>query len=251
MALVRAVILAFGLLTRLPVAELEPPPTPDDWGRAPLAWPLVGLAIGLLLAGLAWLLDGATPALQGVVILVAWTLITGGLHLDGLADTADAWIGGLGDPAKTLAILKDPRSGPAAIWSLVLLLLVKLVAVAEILTHGLASWLILAPVAGRLGMLSLCLGCPYVRAQGMGWSMARHLSRSLGWAVVLGWMVLLVLLGGLAGGMVIVTGGVVWHHLRRRFMARLGGITGDLLGAAGELLEGIALLTLAWLAAWR
>ena len=81
----------------------------------------------------ALLLEGASPLLQAALLLALWVALTGALHLDGLADSADAWLGGFGDPARTLEIMKDPRSGPVAVVVLVLLLLLKFSALLVVL----------------------------------------------------------------------------------------------------------------------
>jgi adenosylcobinamide-GDP ribazoletransferase len=92
-------------------------------------YPAVGLVIGLIL----WLVGAVLVAttslfLAATLVLVVWVAITGALHLDGVADCADAWVGGLGDRQKVLRILKDPRCGSMAVVSLILLLLTKLAA---------------------------------------------------------------------------------------------------------------------------
>ena len=130
-----ALLIALQFLTRLPVS-LPCMPTPEQVGRSLLWYPLVGLLLGLLLWG-AHLLLGQTPALlQAAIILALWVGLSGGLHLDGLADTADAWVGGFGDRERTLTIMKDPRSGPIAVVVLVLLLLLKFAALFTLLLGG-------------------------------------------------------------------------------------------------------------------
>jgi adenosylcobinamide-GDP ribazoletransferase len=70
--------------------------------------------------------------LHAALLLTVWVLLSGGLHLDGLADSADAWLGGFGDRERTLTIMKDPRSGPIAVVVLVLVLLLKFCALAGV-----------------------------------------------------------------------------------------------------------------------
>ena len=111
---------ALQFLTRLPV-RLAGMPSPQQIGRSLLWYPLVGLLIGLLLFALQQLLGGLSLMLQAALLLAVWVGVSGGLHLDGLADSADAWVGGFGDRARTLEIMKDPRSGPIAVVVLVLL----------------------------------------------------------------------------------------------------------------------------------
>ena len=96
-------------------------------------YPLAGLVIGALCGIGAALFDGVGEGLRAAIVLTLWVALTGGLHLDGLADWADAWAGGRGDRAKSLALLEDPHAGAMAIVALVLVLLVKFAALAEAL----------------------------------------------------------------------------------------------------------------------
>lgn len=86
--------------------------------------------------------------MRAALLLVFWVLATGALHLDGLADSADAWVGGLGDRERTLAIMKDPCCGPAAVVALVVVLLVKFAALAQHLPRRAAAAVVLAAMAG-------------------------------------------------------------------------------------------------------
>lgn len=233
-------LLALQFLTCLPVS-LKAAPSPADWGRSALAYPLVGLLIGLLLAGLQRLLGHADPLLQAALLTATWALITGGLHLDGLADSADAWVGGHGDRERTLAIMKDPRSGPAAVSTLTLTLLLKFAALAALVKAGAWPALLLAPVLGRSALVALLLTTPYVRPGGMGSAMSAHLPRTAAMLVLL-----VVAAGALfAGKTGVLAAFAACMILRWTTMRRLGGMTGDTLGAAVELTEVAALLALA------
>ncbi|BCB28058.1 adenosylcobinamide-GDP ribazoletransferase [Sulfurimicrobium lacus] len=238
----KALLLAIQFLTRLPTPALADL-APRDWGRSALFYPLVGLLIGTLLAALQFAIGASAAPLQAALLLTVWVLLTGGLHLDGLADTADAWVGGHGDRQRTLDIMKDPRSGPAAVSAIVLVLLLKFAALAVLLKSGFWPALLLAPLLGRASLLGMLLSTPYVRAGGMGAAIAGHLPRKAALILLLatalgvcfaadGWKALLAVL-------------VVGFLLRRAFLARLDGMTGDMLGAAVELSEAAALLALA------
>ena len=239
----KAFLLALQFLTCLPVS-LKAAPGPADWGRSALAYPLVGLLIGLLLAGLQQLVGHADPLLQAALLTATWALITGGLHLDGLADSADAWVGGHGDRERTLAIMKDPRSGPAAVSTLVLALLLKFVALAALVKAGAWLALLLAPVLGRSALVALLLSTPYVRPGGMGSAMSAHLPRA---AAVLALLLVAAgaLVAGKAGALALAVAAVTWLGLRWMMVRRLGGMTGDTLGAAVELTEVAVLVALA------
>jgi adenosylcobinamide-GDP ribazoletransferase len=239
----KAFLLALQFLTCLPVS-LKAAPGPADWGRSALAYPLVGLLIGLLLAGLQYLVGHADPLLQAALLTATWALVTGNLHLDGLADGADAWVGGHGDRERTLAIMKDPRSGPAAVSTLALVLLLKFVALAALVKAGAWPVLLLAPVLGRSALVALLLSTPYVRPGGMGSAMSAHLPRA---AAVLALLLAAAgaLVAGMAGALALAVAVVAWLGLRWAMMRRLGGMTGDTLGAAVELTEVAVLVALA------
>jgi len=237
---VKAFLLALQFLTCLPVS-LRFAPSPADWGRSALAYPLVGLLIGLVLAGLQQLVGHADPLLQAALLTAAWALITGGLHLDGLADSADAWVGGHGDRERTLAIMKDPRSGPAAVSTLALALLLKFAALAALVKAGVWPALLLAPVLGRSALVALLLCTPYVRPGGMGAAMSAHLPRAAA-ALALLLVAAGALFTGKAGAPAALAACLI---LRWIMMRRLGGMTGDTLGAAVELTEVAVLVALA------
>ncbi|MDZ4192049.1 MAG: adenosylcobinamide-GDP ribazoletransferase [Pseudomonas sp.] len=238
-----ALLIALQFLTRLPVS-LPGMPTPEQVGRSLLWYPLVGLMLGLLLWGVHQLL-GQTPALlQAAIVLALWVGLSGGLHLDGLADTADAWVGGFGDRERTLTIMKDPRSGPIAVVVLVLLLLLKFAALFTLLQAGQGIYLLLLPWLGRSLLPLLLATTPYVRVGGLGQALAEHLPRRrLPW--VLGAHALGMLLFGWPGLLALATALLLFAWLRRALLQRLGGTTGDTAGALVELAECAALLALA------
>ncbi|SHN00933.1 adenosylcobinamide-GDP ribazoletransferase [Phytopseudomonas punonensis] len=233
--------IALQFLTRLPV-RLSGMPTPEQTGRSLLWYPLVGALIGGLLIGAAHLIEAAPIALQAALLLSLWVALTGALHLDGLADSADAWMGGFGDRERTLAIMKDPRSGPIAVVVLVLLLLLKFAALLALLEQGGHLMLLLAPVLGRGALLALFLSTPYVRAGGLGEALAGHLPRSTGIAVSAVTALVCLLLGGIWAMLAAVA---VFFWARRMMTQRLGGTTGDTAGALLEVLECAVLLALA------
>ncbi|HCS46271.1 MAG TPA: adenosylcobinamide-GDP ribazoletransferase, partial [Pseudomonas sp.] len=110
--------IALQFLSSLPI-RLPGMPAPRELGRSLLFYPLVGLLFGVILWTLNGLLLGTPLLLHAALLLTVWVLLSGALHLDGLADSADAWLGGFGDRERTLTIMKDPRSGPIAVVTLV------------------------------------------------------------------------------------------------------------------------------------
>ncbi|MHB0985226.1 MAG: adenosylcobinamide-GDP ribazoletransferase [Sulfuricella sp.] len=237
----KALLLALQFLTCIPVA-LRTEPQPGDWGRSALAYPLVGLLIGLLLASLQHLDGQADPLLQAALLAAAWALLSGGLHLDGLADSADAWVGGRGSRERTLAIMKDPCSGPAGVAAVVLALLLKFAALAALLKAGAWPALLLAPMLGRTALLALLLTTPYVRPGGLGSALSAHLPRTAAGLVLLLALAASLFFAGRPGGFALAGAAIAWLALRRMMMHRLGGMTGDTMGAAVELTEVAALV---------
>lgn len=240
--------LALQFLTRVPtpaVATVEG----QDWGHAVLYFPLVGLLIGALLYVMALPLAPVDAPLQAGLLLLVWVGFTGALHLDGLADSADAWIGGQGDPERTLAIMKDPYAGPAGVAAVVLVLLLKFAALSALLRESAYSGLWLAPVLGRAALLWFLLATPYVRPQGLGVAMRDHLPRSAAQWVLLGIALWVLLLLGWSALLLFVLCGLLAVYLRWTMLRRIGGATGDTLGAVVELMEVAVLVGLALLLA--
>lgn len=244
----RPLLLACQFLTSLPIQgrdQIED----ADVGRSFLWYPLVGLLIGGLLWGFSQLAAAVLPTLLSATLVVTlWALITGALHLDGLADSADAWIGGFGNRARTLEIMKDPTCGPVGVVTLVMLLLIKVAAIHQLLQMSSGAGLILVPVVGRLGVIVLFLTTAYVRAGGLGEALANHFSRSGAWRVVAVTAVLLILVAPVSGSCALLVCAAVFWLMRRQMLARLAGCTGDTAGALIEILEVSALITLAALA---
>ena len=219
-------------------------PKPEETGRSLLFYPLVGVLFGIVLMSLNVLLAGAPLMLHAALLLCAWVLLSGGLHLDGLAYSADAWLGGFGDRERTLTIMKDPRSGPIAVATLVLVLLLKFTAILALIESHNSIALLLAPLIGRSAMLGLFLSTPYVRAVGLGQALADHLPSGAARRVLLVSGVACVLFAGWSGLAAVVASLVCFLWLRQVMIRRLGGTTGDTAGALLELLEVVVLLAM-------
>ncbi len=229
--MLRALRIALGLLTRFPLPLLHPAPSDQELGHSVLAYPLVGALLGLLLtllAGLPWLWP---PPVQAALLLSFWVWSSGALHLDGLADSADAWVGGIGNRQRTLDLLKDPHCGSMAVVTLILLLLLKWSALAALLAAAQGSLLWLAPLLGRSALLLLLLTTPYVRANGMGATAARLLPRRSGWLLTASLPLLCWLLAGTIALLAILATLLLFVVLRHALQQRLGGTTGDTAGA--------------------
>lgn len=227
---------------------------PLRWGQARdnelfpasvLAFPVAGLVIGLVGAALAWPLAAVlSPAPLAWFAVFYLSGISGFLHLDGLADSADGLLSSRGRE-KTLAIMKDSRSGAMAVAVVVLILLGKFAALSAIAGRpaALLSALVIVPLTGRAAICLTMALLPYARAaeRGIGGLFYSPLARK---ASVIG-VVLLVLAGlalyGLTIFKIIVASLAVTLFFAWFCRRQIGGATGDTLGATCELTELAAL----------
>ncbi|WP_085655478.1 MULTISPECIES: adenosylcobinamide-GDP ribazoletransferase [unclassified Pseudomonas] len=236
--------IALQFLSSLPI-RLPGMPAPEQLGRSLLFYPLVGLLFGVILWALNIALAGAPLLLHTALLLAVWVLLSGALHLDGLADSADAWLGGFGDRERTLTIMKDPRSGPIAVVTLVLVLLLKFAALLALIEQQQGIALIIVPLIGRAALLGLFLTTSYVRAGGLGQALADHLPRKTGWQVLAVSATACVVIAGFNAVVALLLAVIVFIWLRHLMVRRLGGTTGDTAGALLELLEMSVLVGLA------
>ena len=244
----RALACAMQFLTRIPLATRTLFDN-KDYANS-LAWyPVIGLVLG----GLVWLsgvalAEFSSASLAGALVLGVWVLLTGALHLDGVADCADAWVGGFGDREKTFQILKDPRSGPIAVVVLVLVLLIKWAALEVLLgsEHWSIIWLI--PLLARGAMPYIFWRLDYASASGLGSALVEGLSRqriliSLLFVALIAVLSLTAQLDILL--LFVVVSLLIYLWWKRVSYQKLGGFNGDCAGALVEFLELGLLLGLA------
>ncbi len=236
--------LAAAFLTRLPVGGGVACDA-DRLARSLALFPAVGLLLGLLLA----LADAALtavfppPVVAGLLLLLLVAL-TGGLHLDGLADTVDGLSGGR-DRESALRIMKDSRVGALGATALVLDLLLHWLCLWSLPAGIRAAGLTLMPAAGRWAQVALASTCRYARAE--GGTGAVFVEKAGDRELVLATLTLAVAavaLGGWRGAALLLPLALTVLLLRRFFLRRLDGVTGDLLGAATEVAEIVVLLAL-------
>jgi adenosylcobinamide-GDP ribazoletransferase len=230
--------MAFGLLTILPFHP-DGNWQPGDAGRAAVWFPAIGLLIGSLV-WLAWILTKQIlPApVAGIVTLGVWVALTGGLHLDGLADCCDGLFG-VAAPARRLEIMKDPRLGAFGVIGLVLVLMLKGAALAS-LAPATGAGILLAASLGRWCVLPAGL-LSAASPTGMGADFVAGVERRalfqagilpVGLGIVLGAKGIVALLAGLLAALVILAFA----------RARIGGVTGDVFGGVVEVVETVVLL---------
>lgn len=218
-------------------------PADEDEGeclrRSVAMFPLVGLVLGVFAAAIAVAVGYILPPMvAGALVVSALALFSLGLHLDGLADCADALLTPGRDREKALAIMKDSRIGAHGAMALVLLLLVKFSCIASLSAGAMPYVALLVPVAGRASIVFLMQLLPYVRREGLGTLFAREGKwLTMGWtvAVLAGAALLAIGVTGMVA--VLVCFAVVVLGCIYFFNRRLGGATGDVYGAACELGE--------------
>ena len=240
----RQVRLAAAFLTILPVGSAIDAASADV--AASFGWfPLVGFGIGLTLCAADWALAPFFGhALRAVLIVLVLTVLTGAVHLDGVADTADA-LGAGRNRARALEILRDSRIGSFGSMALFFVLGLKVVAIAGAGGGGRYAAIFMAPGLGRWAMVALASGLDYLRAEGAGAAMlSRDRSRNLRVATVTAVVALapLVMFHALRACLVAAAVTLALRSFYRRW---LGGVTGDLIGAAGELVETAVLIAVA------
>ncbi|HED34836.1 MAG TPA: adenosylcobinamide-GDP ribazoletransferase [Gammaproteobacteria bacterium] len=240
-------LIALQFLTRLPL-NINVDWQAENVARSLLWYPLVGALTGGMLFFLAAVLPGNSNQLIAAILLMVWVLITGGLHLDGLADSADAWLGSHGDRQCALDIMKDPQAGPAAVIALVLVLLLKFGAIVSLLEHNAVWLLIVPPLSARCAPLVLFMSTDYVRDQGLGRDMADYFPYSAAQRVLLLVAITLLFLTGIFNGLLLIAAAllVIWL-LRALMIKHIGGMTGDTLGASIEIIEVVVLSMLVFL----
>jgi adenosylcobinamide-GDP ribazoletransferase len=241
-------VLAIRYLTILPVPG-GAPTGPDRLGRAAAWFPVVGAVLGLLLVAVDWVTVRVFPSLLASLLTVTvWKLATGGLHLDGLADCLDGLMGR--DREHRLAIMRDSRIGTFGAVGLILFLMLEIVAVAELPPETRWRVLLAVPVLARA--VPPILARLFGAARGEGQGAAFIAGVSVGGAALATGVALVVAVGALeAAGLLAAVVALGVAGVGAGFIARrLGGVTGDVLGAAVEAAELAALLTvLAWLGA--
>jgi len=229
--------LAMQFLTRLPVPGVDDF-SPLDLARSAAWFPFVGLVVGGIVALVAFALDHRSPALAGIVGVLAWVWLTGALHLDGLADLTDALGAAHRDPERFLAVLRDPHVGTFGVISVVLVLMLKAAALA-----------IFAPNA----LLALPLILAWARLGTLAWGrwlkpLKSGHGEQFAWQISVGWIVfwcVSLLVASVAVAPALCAAPLVIAAWGAWLKARLGGMTGDCLGAGVEVTETALVLLVA------
>lgn len=245
--MIRQFAAAIAFLTRLPVPSRLVFDA-KDVGRSARWFPLIGLMIGGFLVAALQILTAVFPALVTAFLIVAIdALITGALHLDGLADTADGFGGGR-SREDVLRIMRDHAIGSYGAVALIVVVAIKASALAELIVrHRAAAWLALMPMLGRWSVVLLSATQPYARRLDQdgapsGGAVSDFVGRVelvVASATALPSAFILATWRGLAAALLVLAASGLWGWYCRR---RIGGVTGDTLGASVEISEVLVLL---------
>lgn len=233
----KGLIIALQFLTRLPM-----PGVPVDAANfaASMRWfPVAGLAVGGVAAGAFWLGAHIDPWMAALAGLAGWVWVTGGLHLDGLSDLADACGAAHRDPERLLSVMADPHVGSFGVIALVLQLMAKLVLLSLL---PLAQWpvLLLIPAVARIGPLAWTRWLPSLHA-----GLAERFTGVASLPVLAIWTIGWAAACWLAPALLVAPLLILWWGLWLRH--KLGGVSGDCLGAGIELVEtGLLVAAVLW-----
>ena len=231
--------------------------TEESFGRSVKFFPLIGAIIGTICAGIVGVLNfltaGSLPLLTGTIGFASLILLTGGIHCDGLMDSADGLFSGR-EREKILDIMKDSRAGSFGVVSMILVAALDIAALCElakISTTQLCAAIFASPIIGRLMMVATIGLFPYARPEGMGKAFAKFTTRrTIIFAAVEATMLIAVLAFVDVKIFVTATVATLFAALvTRRFATfateKIGGVTGDIYGAVTTLSETVTLITFA------
>lgn len=242
--MLNALRLSFAFLTQIPLPG-RGDYSYSDFEKSFIFFPLVGTVIGAMLALTAIVftlfhVDGRVTAFLMLFLLV---LVTGGLHLDGLADTTDAFFCGKGMEDR-LRIMKEPCAGPFGMTAIFLVLIGKFAAFWHILEAGSAASIVPVFAFSRWGMSLASFEAVYPRATGTGKAFIGKVSPS---ALMYSLLIALAVAVALAGErfwLYLAVAATLAYIIRLVSDSKIGGVTGDVLGAINEVVETVLLLAL-------
>ncbi len=240
----RRFLAAVRFLTILPLPGDRGAAERDLAGSVPF-FPVVGILLGAVAAALSGIVSiAAPPMLAGAAVVILLVAFSGGMHMDGLSDTADGFLSGR-PGEKVLEIMKDSRAGPMGVTAIACVLLAKFASVASLPGMRFRHAVFLMPLAGRCALVFHMALLPYLPQQGLGTIFYRNRPRlSAVWAAavlgVAGWASL-GFAGLVAAGLCLAASLAFAWGCRRR----IGGATGDTCGAACEIVESVPALVLA------
>ena len=235
--MIRQLLAAISFLTAIPAGRSAF--DSKEIARSARWFPLVGAVLGAVYVGIVRLFSPWFPAsIVAILIILAEALLTGGLHFDGLADTADG-LGGGRTPEDALRIMRDHAIGSYGAIALIIMILIKALAMSVLIErHQAERYLFLAPVLGRWSTVLLGCALPYARP---GSAVSNQMGKTeLAIATIL--MVAVTAVAGVRGAVCVAIAlgaSAVCGYLYKR---KIKGVTGDTLGATVEITEALTLL---------
>ena len=226
--------------------------TEQSFGESVKYFPAVGAVLGIICALVVGILNLLNlPLFTGTIGFVSLIILTGGIHCDGLMDSADGLFSGR-EREKILAIMKDSRAGSFGVVAMILVAVIEVSTLAELArlsTWQLCAAIYSAPIIGRLMMVVTIGAFPYARESGMGKAFAQFTTRrTIIFAAVEAIILLLPLQSLNAAAAIMVTFCVTWRF-GTFAVGKIGGVTGDIYGAVTTLAEMFALMTFLVMAA--
>ncbi|HOM01997.1 MAG TPA: adenosylcobinamide-GDP ribazoletransferase [Acetivibrio sp.] len=232
---IKRAILMVGFLTRIPI-PFEIDGTEEDYGKGLVFAPVVGLMIGGIITALFYILKRFFPqGITSILLIAAYIILTGGLHLDGLGDTFDGIFSNR-SRERILEIMRDSRIGTNALLAVVCVIILDYALLSSISVSYLPRALLLFPAAGRIGSLIGAGISVYAReGEGLGKSFIDccGVKEILQGSIIYFLLSLLVL--GTKGLLLAALTVMTAFFTVRFFSKKVGGATGDILGAVCEL----------------
>jgi adenosylcobinamide-GDP ribazoletransferase len=235
----RSLVIAWHFLTVVPLTRQSRAPDSHEWARSMAWFPLVGLALGGILAVAAMLLSPVfLRHVSDALLVVLLVVLTRGLHQDGLADTLDGWLGGR-SPEQRLMIMRDSRIGAFGATGLILALGLRYVGLSALPDVARLSILACLPAIGRWAMVVGAVHVPYARAEGgLAQPFLQHLtSRDILMATLLLAAPLMLAVGPIRGMALMIVVACIARAVVMLARRLCGGITGDMLGLINECAE--------------
>ncbi len=246
-----AFLIAVTLLTRIPLpAGLFPDEISDKTKSLsalfyPLVGVIVGFVVGLVVYAVSLLMgDDVSVLVVASVALTFWVVITGALHLDGVADSTDAAFASHKDHERTLAVFKDPQAGPMAVVSVCMVLILKFSFLSSLVhTEHVILAVVIATTASRFSALLFMLLTPYQSERGMASGIQLAGFKSKIWLIGgVGSFCLVSLISLLLAVLLLVVLATWVYYWRRFWVKKIGGYNGDCVGALIEVAEVLCLL---------
>jgi len=236
-------LLALQFLTSIPVKVRNF--QQKDLAQSIIYFPVVGLVLGLGLAGIFYLLSflNLESWVTNTVLIIILTILTGGLHLDGLADTADALFSRK-NKTEMLEIMRDSRIGTMGVLALISVILLKIALLSSLSASSVAPALICACVLSRWSMALLMFKFPYARQEGKAKFFIQGMNLRIFILATLIALCCLILILKLKGVLLILIAGICAYAMGKFTDRKINGITGDTIGATNELIEVTVLFAL-------